>query len=199
MSTQKEDIPSTNVSGDQSKDQIETLTKEGEEEPLFTPYKSTTDATEKQMSTKIGSPIQFITPLQFTRGNPNVEVVFIEDLTPISVEEFPPSNFFFSKKRKVVVKKEMHLKEGSAVKRHRVLIDGEALEEVDFAEEVAGSLMSFATTNQFSVGNLKERLKQKDLQISQLHNQMKTVEKNVWSEVNKGFNNIRANDKQEIQ
>jgi chromosome segregation ATPase len=98
-----------------------------------------------------------------------------------------------------VVKREIHQKEGSAVKRHRVLIDGEALEEVDFVEEVAGSLGDFATTNQFSVGNLKERLKQKDLQISQLQDQMKTVEKNVWSEVNKSFEQIRASDKQEIQ
>jgi ABC-type phosphate transport system auxiliary subunit len=80
-----------------------------------------------------------------------------------------------------------------------VLIDGESLEEVDFAEEVAGSLGAFATANQFSVGNLKERLKKKDLQISQLHNQMKTVEKNFRSEVNKGFEQIRASDKQEIQ
>ena len=89
----------------------------------------------------------------------------------------------------------MHLKEGSVIKRHKVLIDGEALEEVDFVEKVASSLGDFATTNQFSVRNLKERLKQKDLQISQLHNQMKTVENNVWSAVNKGFKNIRANDK----
>ena len=94
-----------------------------------------------------------------------------------------------------MVKREMHQKEGSTVKRYRVLIDGEALEEVDFVEEVASSLGVFETTNQFSVGNLKERLKQKDLQISQLQNQMKTVEKNVWSEVNKGFEQIRASNK----
>jgi hypothetical protein len=68
----------------------------------------------------------------------------------------PPSNFFFSKKRKVVVKREMHQKEGSAVKRYRVLIDGEALELVEFTEEVACTLGDFATTNQFSVENLKE-------------------------------------------
>ena len=67
-----------------------------------------------------------------------------------------------------MVKKEMHLKEGSLVKRHRVLIDGEALEEVEFVEEVVGSLVAFAKASQFSVGNLKERLKQKDLQIRQL-------------------------------
>jgi hypothetical protein len=67
-----------------------------------------------------------------------------------------------------VVKREMHLKEGLAVKRHRILIDGEALEEVYFVEEVVGSLGDFAMANQFSVGKLKERMKQKDLEISQL-------------------------------
>jgi hypothetical protein len=143
VSTQKEEIPSTNVSGDQAKDQEETLPKEGEEGQLITPDKSTTNAAEKQSSTEINSSIQFIRPLQFTRGNPNAEVIFIEDLTPISVEELPPSNLFFSKKMKVVVKREIHQREGLAVKRHRVLIDGEALEEVEFVEEVAGSLGAF--------------------------------------------------------
>ena len=108
------------------------MTKEGEEEPLLTPYKSTTDAAGKKLSTEIGSPIQFITPLQFTRGNPNAEVIFIEDLTPIPVEELPPSNLFFSKKRKVMVKREIHQREGSGIKRHRMLIYEEALEEVYF-------------------------------------------------------------------
>jgi len=78
---------------------------------------------------------------------------------PILTEEIPPFDFFFSKKRKVVVKREMHQREGATVKRHRVLLDGEALEEVEFVEEVAGLLGDFATTNQFSFGSLKERLK----------------------------------------
>jgi hypothetical protein len=42
-----------------------------------------------------------------------------------------------------------------------VIIDGEALELVEFTEEVACTLGDFATTNQFSVENLKERLKKK--------------------------------------
>jgi hypothetical protein len=50
----------------------------------------------------------------------------------------------------------MHLKEGSTVKRHRVLFDGEELEEVDFVEEVAGSLGDFEKINQSSFGSLKE-------------------------------------------
>jgi hypothetical protein len=86
-----------------------------------------------------------------------------------------------------VVKRETHQREGATIKRHRVLLDGQALEEEDFATEVAGSLGAFAMTNQFSVENLKERLKKKDLLISQLQNQIRTVEKNVRSEINKGF------------
>jgi hypothetical protein len=161
--------------------------------------KSTTDGTGKQLSTEIGSPIQVVTPLQFTRGNPNAEVILIGDLTPIPIEEIPPSDFFFSKKRKVVVKKEMHQKEGATVKKHRVLLDGQNLEEEDFATEVAGSLGDFATTNLFSVDNLKEKLKQKNQMISQLQNQIRTTEKNVRDEVNKGLEQARASDKQEIQ
>jgi hypothetical protein len=166
---------------------------------LSSPDKSTTDGTEKQLSTEIDNPIQVVTPLQFTRGNPNAEVILIGDLTPIPIEEIPPSDFFFSKKRKVVVKKEMHQKEGAMVKKHRVLLDGQNLEEEDFATEVAGSLGAFATTNLFSVDNLKERLKQRNQMISQLQNQIRNTEKNVRDEVNKGLEQARASDKQEIQ
>jgi len=52
---------------------------------------------------------------------------------------------------------------------------------------VARSLGDFATTNQYYVGNLKEQLKQKDLMIIQLQNQVKTMDKNFRSEMNKGF------------
>jgi ABC-type phosphate transport system auxiliary subunit len=93
----------------------------------------------------------------------------------------------------------LHQKEGAIVKRHRVLFDGKFLEEVYFATEVAGLLGDFATTNQYSVGNLKEQLKQKDLLVSQLKNQVKTVEENVRSEMNNIFEQIRAYDRQEIQ
>jgi hypothetical protein len=87
------------------------------------------------------------------------EVVFIGDLTPISAEEMPPLEFLFSKKRRTVVRRETHQRDGATIKNHRVPIDGQALEEEDFAAEVAGSLGDFATTNQFSVSNLKEKLK----------------------------------------
>jgi len=42
--------------------------------------------------------------------------------------------------------------------------------------DVADSLGAFATKKQFSVGNLKEKLKQKDLLVSQLQDKIKTVE-----------------------
>jgi len=40
----------------------------------------------------------------------------------------PPSEFFFSKKMRVVVKREMHQKEVETVKKNRVLLDAWALE-----------------------------------------------------------------------
>jgi hypothetical protein len=162
---------------------------------LPTPGKSATDITGKQPSTNIGSPIQSITPLQFNRGNPSAKVVFIEDLTPISAKEMPPSDLFCNKKRRAMVKRETNQKEGATIKRHRVLLDGQALEDVDFAMDVAVSLGSLATTNRYLVGNLKEQLKHKDLLLSQLKNKVNTMEHNVRSEINKIFEKIRACDK----
>jgi hypothetical protein len=44
--------------------------------------------------------IAIVTPLQFTKGNPNARWIFNEELTPISVEELPPNEFFFDKEKK---------------------------------------------------------------------------------------------------
>jgi hypothetical protein len=155
--TQKKDILATEVYDNQAKDQRKTLIKQGEDRTLSSPDKSTIDGTGKQLSTEIDNPIQVVTPLQFTRGNPNAEVILIGDLMPIPIEEIPPSDFIFFKKRKVVVKKAP--KEGAMVKKDRVLLDGKNLEEEDFVAEVAGSLGYFATTNLFLVDNLKEKMK----------------------------------------
>jgi hypothetical protein len=80
-----------------------------------------------------------------------------------------------------------------------VLLDGQALEEEYFATKVVDSLGSFSMTNQFSVDNLKEKLKQKNQMISQLQNQIRTTENNVRDKVNKGLEQDRSSDKQEIQ
>jgi len=85
--------------------------------------------------------------------------MFISDFTPISIKEIPPTEFFFNKKIKAVVKNEMHMREGAMVKKNRVLLDGKNLEEEYFSTEVAGSLGDFAMSNLSSVDNLKERLR----------------------------------------
>jgi hypothetical protein len=59
----------------------------------------------------------------------------------------PPFDFFFNNKRRAIVKRETHQKEGAIVKRHRVLYDGHALEEEEFTTEMVGSLGAFAMTN----------------------------------------------------
>ena len=108
---------------------------------------------------ELGSPITTLAPLQSSFGTLSLEFIYVSDLTPISIKEIPSSDFFFSKKRKVVVKQEMHSKEGTMVKRHRVLLDGKILEDEDFAIEVVGSLGAFTMANLFFVDNLKVRLR----------------------------------------
>jgi len=81
----------------------------------------------KQTSTEIDSPILSVTPLQYTKGNLYAGTIFKEDLTPISVEELPPSDLFFRKKRKFMVKRETNQRVGEMTKIYRVLTNGEAL------------------------------------------------------------------------
>jgi hypothetical protein len=110
----------------------------------------------------LGSPISSLTPLQSNFGTPHLEVIYVSDLTPISREDIPSSDYFFSKKRKVVVKQEMHLREGKMVKKHRVLVDGQNVEEKGFTTKATGSMGALATANSFSIDSLKTRLKQKN-------------------------------------
>jgi hypothetical protein len=111
----------------------------------------------------------------------------------------PASNFFFSTKRRAIVRRELYQKEGIVAKRQRMIFDGQGLEESELTKEMVGSLGAFATTNQWSVENPTEQLKQRNLLISQLQNQIRTTEKNVKDKVNKGIEQARASDKQEIQ
>jgi hypothetical protein len=142
----------------------------------------------------INNPIASVTPLQFTKGNPDTEWIFKEDLTPIFVEELPPHEFFFNKKRKAMVKQETYQRAGAIAKKYKILTDGEALEEEEFVDEVAGTLGSYATTNQYSVGALKARLKQKNLLINKLEARVAMTEANSRDEANKGFEQARVSD-----
>jgi hypothetical protein len=82
-----------------------------------------------------------------------------EKLTPIAVEELPPNEFFFDKKRKVVVRQELYQEVGIVSKKYKILTDGKDMKKVEFATQIAGPLGAFATTNQYSVGTLKDQLK----------------------------------------
>ena len=117
---------------------------------------------------EIGTPITSLTPLQFSLRNPNSEIVFVDDLNPISPEEMPPSNFFFSRKRKAIVKRESHQKDGVITKRQRMVYDGNNQDALEFTKEVAGSLGVFSMTNQWYVENLDEQLRHKCLLVEHL-------------------------------
>jgi len=85
------------------------------------------------------------------------------------------------------------------VKKHKIIIDGKNLEEEDFATEVAGSMGALAIANQFTVENTKERLRQRNLMIAKLQGQLKENEKRIEEGINKGLDQARDRDKQEIQ
>jgi hypothetical protein len=82
-----------------------------------------------------------------------------EKLTPIAVEELPPNEFFFDKKRKVVVRQELYQEAGTVSKKYKILTDGKDMKKVEFATQIAGTLGAFTTVNQYSVGTLKDQLK----------------------------------------
>jgi hypothetical protein len=150
-------------------------------------------------SMELGSPIASLTPLQSTFGLPQMGALFVDDLTSIPIDEIPPSDYFFSRKRKVVLKQEMHKREGNMVKKNKVLIDGQNLEEEDFATEVAGSMGAMATTNFFTVGKIITRIKKSDKIIAQLREQLKNVEESIREEMSKSLEQTRAAERLEVQ
>jgi hypothetical protein len=115
------------------------------------------------------------------------------------MDDIPPSDYFFSRKRKVVLKQETHMKEGRMVKKHKVLIDGHNLEEEDFATEIAGSMGAMATTNFFTMGNMRMRIKKSNNMIAQLQDQLKNVEENIREEVSKILEQTKVVERLEIQ
>jgi hypothetical protein len=80
-------------------------------------------------STELGSPITSLTPLQSTYGNPHEGALYISDLEPISRDEIPSSDYFFSKKRKAILKQEIHPRGDMMIKTHKIIIDGQKLKE----------------------------------------------------------------------
>jgi hypothetical protein len=139
------------------------------------------------VSTKLGSPITSLTPLQSTYENPQEGALYASDLEPISRDKIPSSDYFFSKKRKVILKQEMHLRGDMKIKKHKIIVDGQNLEEGEFATEIAGTMGAFASGNLHSISSLRIRLQQKDQMIAQLQSQIRETKRSISLEINKGL------------
>jgi peptidoglycan hydrolase CwlO-like protein len=111
----------------------------------------------------------------------------------------PPKEFFFDKKRKVVVKQELYREAGIVAKKFKILADGKAMKKKEFATQIAGTLGAFATANQFSVRSLKEQLKRKNRLIRTLEAKLATAEANARDQVNTGLEQAKAADQREIE
>jgi len=80
--------------------------------PHSTPvtYAGIPSTTSPEISTAIISHIPSLTPLATSFVTPSLESIHIDELTPILPKEMPPSSFFFNKKRKAIVRREIHKK-----------------------------------------------------------------------------------------
>ena len=87
---------------------------------------------------QINSPIVYVTPLQSTKGIPDAGWIFDEELTPIIVEELPPNEFFFDKKRKAIVKKDIYREAGTVAKKFKILDNGKAMKKEEFTTQIVG-------------------------------------------------------------
>ena len=67
------------------------------------------------------------------KGAPNVGWIFGEELSPITMEELPSNEFFFDKKRKVVVKQELYQEASKVAKKFKILADGKDMKKQEFA------------------------------------------------------------------
>jgi hypothetical protein len=75
------------------------------------------------------------------------------------VEDLPSNEFFFDKKRNVVVRQELYQEAGTVSKKFKIIIDGRTMKKEEFAMKIEGTLGAFSMTNQYSVGTLKDQLR----------------------------------------
>ena len=73
------------------------------------------------------------------------------------------------------------------------------MEEEGFATEIADSMGAMTTTNFFTMGNMRMRIKKSNNMIAQLQDQLKNVEKNIREEVTKILEQTRAAERLEIK
>jgi hypothetical protein len=152
---------------------------ETETETLGMPKEKNHVDTLRELAKQIGEPITSITPLQSTQGNVSEGWIFNEELRSIRVEELPPNEFFFDKKRKAVVKREFYQEGGSTAKKYKIMTDGKNKKSDQLAIEIAGTLGAYASANQFSVGLLNNQLKRKNHLIRTLEARLATSTENA--------------------
>jgi hypothetical protein len=168
--TQKLEASLSSPLGPQTKVWLKAFLKQGQTVSPSSPTTpvGTSNTIEQQQYTEIGSPVTSLTPLQSIFRTPHPKIVFVNDLTLISLEEMPHLDLFFSKKSKAIVKRESRQKYGGIVKRQRMVYYGNDRDDAKFAKEVIGLLGAFTSTNQWHVDNLAEQLQHKCLLVEQL-------------------------------
>jgi hypothetical protein len=105
------------------------------------------DVTAQRESTTLAIHIPSLTPLATSSGIPSSKVVNVDDLTPIEPKEMHSSDFFFSKKRKSIVRREVQQKGGVITKRQKMVYDGQGQSDPKFTKQVADSFGEFAIAN----------------------------------------------------
>ena len=125
------EIPSQNTEGSQTKELGTEKGKGLETSPII--LDDIPENIGGTSSKELGIPITALTPLQSTFRTPHEGVLYVSDLEPISRDEIPPSYYFFSKKRRAVLKQEIHPRGEGTIKRHKVIIDGKKLKDGELA------------------------------------------------------------------
>ena len=126
-------------------------------------------------------------------------MIFNEELRPIKVEELPPNDFFFNKKRKALVKREFYQEGESIAKKYKVITDGKDKTNEQFMTEIAGTLGAYASANQFSVRLLKNQLKRKNHLIKTLEARLATTTEIAKDQESVGIEQARLADKNKIK
>jgi hypothetical protein len=132
------------------------------------------DVTTQGESTTLAISIPYLTSLATSYGITDSEVVNVDDLTLIGPEEMPSSYFFFNKKRKDIVRREVQQK-GVITKRKKMVYDGQGQSDAKFTKQLADSLGAFATTNLWSIDKLRKPLDQKNLITEKLQNDLRQI------------------------
>jgi hypothetical protein len=172
---------------------------ETEKEAPNTPKEQNPINTPKESTKKIGKPISSVTPLQSAQGDVSEGWIFGEELRPISVEELPPNELFFEKKRKAIVKREFYQEGESTIKKYKIMTDGKSKKSDQLATEIAGTLGAYASANQFSVGQMYHQLKRKNRLIRTLEARLATATENAKGQANIEMEQARLVDKNEIE